>query len=88
MVLSFFSEKTASGFYVHTIDEFRLGSRGRVGLGAPSVLATYLLPKVLNSFSDNHPDVLVDIVTKPGQEIEKFVQMGKDRYWYNSKGDG
>lgn len=58
------------------MEEFRLGSRGRIVVGASSVVGTYLLPKPMLSFTQTYPDIKVDLETKTDDEIERLVRMG------------
>lgn len=59
-----------------TMEEFRLGNRGRIVVGASSVVGTYLLPKLMLSFTQAHSDITVDLEMKADDEIEKLVRMG------------
>ncbi|WP_189655280.1 LysR family transcriptional regulator [Bacillus sp. HNG] len=64
------------GQIYRAMEEFRLGNRGRIVVGTSSVIGTYLLPKLMLSFTQAHPDIKVDLETRTDDEIERFVRMG------------
>jgi DNA-binding transcriptional LysR family regulator len=59
-----------------TMEEFQHGSRGRIVVGVSQVLGTYLIPKLILSFNQKHPNIIVDLEIKGEQEIEKLVRLG------------
>lgn len=58
------------------MEEFQNGSRGRIVVGASQVLGTYLIPKLILSFNQKHPNITVDLEIKEEQEIENLVRLG------------
>lgn len=64
------------GQIFRSMEEFRLGNRGRIVVGASPVAGTYLLPKLLLSFTKAYPDITVEIETSTDVEIERSVRMG------------
>lgn len=64
------------GQIYRSMEEFRLGNRGRIVVGASPVAGTYLLPKLLLSFTKAYPDIIVEIETGTDAEIERSVRMG------------
>lgn len=64
------------GQIYRSMEEFRVGNRGRIVVGASPVALTYLLPKLLLSFTQNYPDIKVEIQTGTDEEIERFVRLG------------
>ncbi len=64
------------GQIYRTMEEFRLGNRGRIVVGASPVAGTFLLPKLLLSFTKMYPDITVEIETGTDEEIERSVRMG------------
>lgn len=64
------------GQIFRTMEEFRVGNRGRIVLGASPIAGTYLLPKLLLSFTKTYPDITVEIETTTDDEIERLVRMG------------
>ena len=64
------------GQIYRSMEEFRIGNRGRIVVGASPVAGTYLLPKLLLSFTKTYPDILVEIETGTDEEIERSVRVG------------
>jgi DNA-binding transcriptional LysR family regulator len=64
------------GQIYRSMEEFRLGNRGRIVVGASPVAGTYLLPKLLLSFTKGYPDISVEIETGTDLEIERSVRIG------------
>jgi DNA-binding transcriptional LysR family regulator len=64
------------GQIFRSMEEFRLGNRGRIVVGASPVAGTYLLPKLLLSFTKAYPDITVEIETRTDVEIERSVRIG------------
>lgn len=64
------------GQIYRSMEEFRIGSRGRIIVGASPVAGTYLLPKLLLPFTKTYPDITVEIETGTDEEIERFVRSG------------
>lgn len=64
------------GQIYRSMEEFRVGNRGRIAVGASPVALTYLLPKLLLSFTQNYPDIKVEIATGTDEEIERLVRLG------------
>ncbi|MGJ7920912.1 LysR family transcriptional regulator [Neobacillus sp. LXY-4] len=59
-----------------TMEEFQQGSRGRIVVGTSQVIGSYILPKFILSFSENHSNIKVDIQIRPDNEIEELVRLG------------
>ncbi|MCQ6282000.1 LysR family transcriptional regulator [Bacillus sp. EB600] len=64
------------GQIYRSMEEFRIGNRGEIVIGASPVAGTYLLPKLLLSFTKTYPDILVEIETGTDEEIERSVRVG------------
>lgn len=64
------------GQIYRSMEEFRLGNRGRIVVGASPVAGTYLLPRLLLSFTKKYPDIVVEIETGTDEEIERYVRLG------------
>lgn len=64
------------GQIYRSMEEFRLGNRGRIVVGASPVAGTYLLPKLLLPFTKMYPDITVEIETGTDEEIERLVRAG------------
>ncbi|MBB2483330.1 LysR family transcriptional regulator [Bacillus sp. APMAM] len=58
------------------MEEFQQGSRGRIIVGTSPVLGTYLLPRIILTFNQKHPNVTVDLEIGADQEIENLVRSG------------
>ncbi|WP_085994299.1 LysR family transcriptional regulator [Oceanobacillus senegalensis] len=59
------------------MEEFQEGSKGRIVVGTSQVLGTYLLPSIIRSFHENHPNITVDWEIRADQEMERFVRSGR-----------
>lgn len=64
------------GQIYRSMEEFRVGNRGRMVVGASPVSGTYLLPNLLLSFTKAYPDITVEIETGTDEEIERSVKLG------------
>lgn len=73
-----FAESVLSleGQIYRAMEEFRQGSRGRIVVGVSQVIGTYLLPKIILSFTEKHSNITVDLEIRPDKEIEKLVRLG------------
>lgn len=58
------------------MDEFVEGRRGKVIIGASLGVGTYLLPPFIQSFSQVHPQVFIDLQICADDQIEKLVRNG------------
>lgn len=58
------------------MEEFQQGGKGRIVVCTSPVLGTYLLPKFILSFNENHPNITVDLEMRQDQEIESLVLSG------------
>jgi DNA-binding transcriptional LysR family regulator len=58
------------------MEEFQNGNRGRIVVGVSQVVGIYLLPKIILSFNQNHPNITVDLEIRGDKEIENLVRLG------------
>ena len=58
------------------MEEFQEGSRGRIVVGTSQVVGTYLLPKIILGFNENHSNITVDLEIRADEEIEELVRLG------------
>ncbi|NRF92443.1 LysR family transcriptional regulator [Paenibacillus frigoriresistens] len=64
------------GQIYRAMEEYRLGNRGKIIVAASQVVATYLLPKIMYSFTQTYSDITVELQTRTDEEIERLVRMG------------
>lgn len=64
------------GQIYRSMEEFRIGNRGRIVVGASPVAGTYLLPKLLLTFTQAYSEITVELETGTDEEIERLVRMG------------
>lgn len=58
------------------MEEFQEGNKGRIIVGTSPVLGTYLLPRIILSFNQNHPNIAVHLEMFADQDIENLVLSG------------
>lgn len=58
------------------MEEFQLGSRGRIVVGVSQVVGTYYLPKIILSFNQDHPNITINLEIREDKEIENLVKQG------------
>jgi DNA-binding transcriptional LysR family regulator len=54
----------------------RIASSRRIGIAAGPVTGSYLLPALIRAFAAEEPDVLVDLLTAPTDEVMEMVASG------------
>lgn len=62
---------------VRALDELKGAVRGQLDLGGSTIPGTYVLPGLIRSFRDTHPDVKVTIRCGDSSEIIEMVVAGK-----------
>lgn len=64
------------GQIYRAMEEYRLGNRGKIIVAASTVVATYLLPKIMYSFTQTYSDIVVELQTRTDEEIERLIRIG------------
>lgn len=59
-----------------SMEEYRNAIRGRILVGASSVIGTYHLPRRIRSFQNVYPGIDVEMTLHPDSELEKLVLDG------------
>jgi LysR family transcriptional regulator, low CO2-responsive transcriptional regulator len=54
----------------------RIARSRRIGIAAGPVTGSYLLPALIHAFSEEEPDILVDLLTAPTEEVMDLVSTG------------